>query len=690
MTGKPETLLSAIHQSIQLLPSSAQHPFSTSSEEASKHLQDIMDNATAIATSLFEHRNLDFSNAKLVSLLRQETQLRHTLHVTAHSTKTIGEALRRKPSLRYGEDIPLDRSTLVDWCIARLEAWVKSVKMEAFADPKPEGLTMIIGGQVLVIDADLAIDRSDASKPTVKVSGTKTSYAIPNEGAPSTGGGPVSLDAFLGMDLQKFIDEVHKPDDERDPVRAAKLADICIEHLAYLSLLDKLAARPPPAGGLRWFNEFDSLCHSLQAFAKREAEAAASALAVDRPPLDIFLLRGHALPLPYLTAPSVSFLAHISPRAYLTMLRDTAATTPDHDSWPQFDIPLMQVRHYVSKGGAEGMTTAILRLVQCPYPPLVPADVVPFTERPTFALGPGKAESEYAFPKVETPQADDPMGDPSAMEVQEERYQWVLDFTDGGRSDGVVMSQIRMRDIELIINPLSGMDASLDTVPIVAFGTGSWVDLLLKPQAGVSPERYTTLYQSPTSAHPPLQLRLTSPEEPGYFLQKVPVRTMKEIWGILEIVREQCWLNEMLTVCQWQPEGIESKPSGEVAPASLPMEDEEVTEDDLTALLTGTLTPRKLPVNVALPTDAPDDAALFGDDLDIAKPRRPRIVMTCPERPPMSGLVEIVVRYDETRSRGVAVEVNGAMGANLTDAVLEEVCRRGGALGLAGRIWISA
>ncbi|KAI4526160.1 hypothetical protein K525DRAFT_189837 [Schizophyllum commune Loenen D] len=687
MANNSETLLSAIHKCIQLLPSTAphsssvHHPFSTDSEEAYQHLQDIMGNVNSIATSLLDHRNVNFSNPKLIALLRQETQIRHTLHVTAHSTKTIGEALRKKPSLRYGEDIPLNRAVIVDWCIQRFESWAKAAGLDAFwdedtykAQKKTGNFVMTIGGKVLVIDADLAIDNIDPSKPTVRVSGTKTAYAYA-DGAPSTEDGPVSLDAFLVMDLQKFFEEVQKPDDERNPVRAAKLADVCTEHLAYLNLLDKLAARPGPAGGLRWFNVFDSLCHSLQAFAKREAEAAASALSVDRPPLDIFLLRGHALPLPYLTAPTVSFLAHISPRAYLTMLRDTGVTIPDHASWPQFDIPQMQVRHYVSKGGAEGMTAATLRLVRCDYPSLVPAEVMPFTERPTFALSPGKAESEYAFPTPVPPRG-------------QERYQWVLDFTDGGRSDGVVMSQTRMRDLELLINPESGMDASLDAVGMVAFAEGSWVDLLLN---AVTSERYTAVYQSPTNAHPPLQLRLIAPEEPGYFLQKVPVRTMKEIWGVLEIVREQCWLNEMLTVVQWQPEGINSKPSAGATPNGPPTESDEVTDDELAALLNGTITPRMLPVNVFLPTEAP--AALFGgmsDDLDLSKPRRPRIVMTCPERPSMPGLVEIVVRYDETRSRGVAVEVNGAMGSGLSDEVLEEVCRRGGALGLAGRVWSSS
>jgi hypothetical protein len=69
----------------------------------------------------------------------------------------------------------------------------------------------------------------------------------------------------------------------------------------------------------------------------------------------------------------------------------------------------------------------------------------------------------------------------------------------------------------------------------------------------VSPERYTALYvnifvyicerithnvyfqKSPNSIHPPLQLRLMPPEEPGFLLQRVPVHSMKEVWGILEV-----------------------------------------------------------------------------------------------------------------------------------------------------------
>lgn len=48
-----------------------------------------------------------------------------------------------------------------------------------------------------------------------------------------------------------------------------------------------------------------------------------------------------------------------------------------------------------------------------------------------------------------------------------------------------------------------------------------------------------------------------------------------------QIIREQCWLNEILSGCQWVPEGMEAPP-----PTSEP-EDISVTEDELQAVLKG-------------------------------------------------------------------------------------------------------
>jgi hypothetical protein len=39
--------------------------------------------------------------------------------------------------------------------------------------------------------------------------------------------------------------------------------------------------------------------------------------------------------------------------------------------------------------------------------------------------------------------------------------------------------------------------------------------------------------------------------------------------------------------------------------------------------------------------------------------------MTIPERPPISGLVEISVRTDLTKPKGVSVDVSGALSADL-------------------------
>ena len=64
--------------------------------------------------------------------------------------------------------------------------------------------------------------------------------------------------------------------------------------------------------------------------------------------------------------------------------------------------------------------------------------------------------------------------------------------------------------------------------------------------------------------------------------------------------------------------------------------------------------------------------------------------MTLPERPPISGLVEIDVSLDATRPRGVAVNLSGAMSADLNIEMLEEVCRRGGLFSLPGRVWASS
>ncbi|KAG5646798.1 hypothetical protein DXG03_002175 [Asterophora parasitica] len=410
--------------------------------------------------------------------------------------------------------------------------------METFKDDGREGGTIVVlGGKVLVIDVEFFVSREDPLKPIITVSSVKTQYAITDSEGASNSGGSTSLDAFLRTSIENFCVEVHKPEDVRNLEHAARLGGSILDHLRYLVMLDRLAARKVKEGdGLKWFLDLDELGPIVEAFAKNEAEMVASSLALAHAPLDIFLLRSHALPLPYLTSPSISFLVYLSPLAYLTLLRRPAGPTAiqDDQKLPQFDISLATLRRNISSI-PQGVALVTLSLNAAHSGQVFPATMAmpTFTARPTFPLVPQGSDLEHVFPKtVGQSNSITLSGDPG-------QYTWMLDFTNGGKNLGIVMSQSRMREIELVVNPLGGID-TLNTVTMMSFGTGSWVDLLLNSEASVSPERYTALY----------------------------------------VVREQCWLNEILSGCQWFAEGLTNTKD------ELP-DEKPATEEELQAVLDG-------------------------------------------------------------------------------------------------------
>lgn len=195
-----------------------------------------------------------------------------------------------------------------------------------------------------------------------------------------------------------------------------------------------------------------------------------------RAPLDIFLQRAHALPLPYLNCPSLSFLVYLSPRAYLSLLRQQqqqrAIDVEGHEL--PLNASLSQIRDFLSSY-PRGATTVTLQLTSHSGLQIFPASVsMPsLTSRPTFPLCLKGPELEHVF--LEAPVA--PI-DISASTSSSQHYSWALDFTFGGRSPGIVLSQSRMRDIEMILNPLGGMD-NVPPVGILSFQPGSWVSLLV-------------------------------------------------------------------------------------------------------------------------------------------------------------------------------------------------------------------
>lgn len=86
-------------------------------------------------------------------------------------------------------------------------------------------------------------------------------------------------------------------------------------------------------------------------------------------------------------------------------------------------------------------------------------------------------------------------------------------------------------------------------------------------------------------------------------------------------------------------------------------------------IASGTYTPRSIPVNVYVLSPA-------------------GIGLTFPERPPMPGMVIISVALNG--AAGATVKVQGAMGADVQTSTLEEAVRRGGTLGLPGRVWAAS
>ncbi|KAF9472140.1 hypothetical protein BDN70DRAFT_503976 [Pholiota conissans] len=672
-----QTLLSSLENFAKhdVFPQHASHPFATAAPESCGLLQDLINTTAQLSDSLSAYdASLQWTNPKLISLMRQHTNIEHSSQSSAKNLHHLIDVLSKRTGVSYGEDVPLLATSVPEWCIDQLKNWGTSVGMETF---KEGSSTVVLGGKSLVIDVDFTISHENPLKPMLKVANVKTANALlPNSNSHTTNtnsGSSTSalLDAFLKDGIEKYCNEMQKDENTRDPQYAARLRRDVLDHLRYLVLLDGLASRKDD-GGIRWFTDIDELWPVLNGLAKMESKVVASSLSLQKAPLDIFLLRGHSLPLPYLISPSISFLAYISPLVYLSLIRHGKAdqtTGNNANDDLTIDVLLSDVRARLPTL-TTGVTIATLSLEKLSeahlYPPSMSMPSV--TARPTFLLAASAADLDHSFPQLDGFGMEENSSPP---------FSWVLDFTAGGKRPGVIMSQSRMKFIELVVNPLGG-DGSVVT-DIMAFGSGSWVDQLLNPGNTASPERYTALYRSPNFLHPPLQLRLTAPEEPGFTLERIPVHSIKEIWGILEVVREQCWLNEILLGSHWTPEGLKSEEE------DIPADDTTATEDELQALLSGTFVPRKIPVNVFLPTGVNATDNLF----DIAPISGPKIVMTSPTRSPMSGLIEITVTHDESKPRGISVDVQGAMGYELKAVELEEICRRGGTLGLSGRVWAS-
>ena len=164
----------------------------------------------------------------------------------------------------------MDQADVVDWCVSQLEECGKMAGMEAFKEAETNGkITLILGGKVLVVDIELAVDRSDEDHPKLSVIALKTSYASPVSGA--TTEGSASMNGFLMDYIREFIVEAHKTLGEQDTKKAGNSVRGFLAHMRYLMKLDGMANQEGDSG-LRWFNSIDVLALTAEGRAKAEAQ----------------------------------------------------------------------------------------------------------------------------------------------------------------------------------------------------------------------------------------------------------------------------------------------------------------------------------------------------------------------------------------------------------------------------------
>ena len=178
----------------------------------------------------------------------------------------------------------------------------------------------------------------------------------------------------------------------------------------------------------------------------------------------------------------MSFLTYLSPLAYLTLLHDSKGQEQKEtdDSFPPLDLTLQQLRLRLTHLN-KGVTIATLSLENLSEAHLYPSSMAMpnVTTRPTFPLVPAVSELDHNFPQF---------GDNFSVAVDSHDsnntfsgpYTWVLDFTHGGKRPGVVTSQSRMKEIELVVNPLGGNDGLNGVSEMLSFSAVGWIDLLVR------------------------------------------------------------------------------------------------------------------------------------------------------------------------------------------------------------------
>ncbi|PVG03088.1 hypothetical protein CPB86DRAFT_811200 [Serendipita vermifera] len=288
--------------------------------------------------------------------------------------------------------------------------------------------------------------------------------------------------------------------------------------------------------------------------------------------VDTFALRSSGFHFPFLHSFSLSFLLYLPPLAYLTLLRSysqqESKDTSENSNYPS-DIPTSWTRKLLIDGPArERLQIPIATLAYDPNlkpPPSHTSSAMDIEGGQSITREHIASQledtmewnnaAEYTFPTF--------LSSTPSSEAQGGRGVWTLSFSLGKAGQPFILSQSRMKRVaaaihqEMALQIMPGLDILTLGAGAVAIGP-SWLDLTLEPRT-IQPSRvYTSRYRPSTDAQRQMQNvelvnTLTAVVEPGLALGKIPVKTLREAYDVMAIVKEQVWLNSLLQGAGFKP-----------------------------------------------------------------------------------------------------------------------------------------
>ncbi|KAG8874941.1 hypothetical protein FRB97_005517 [Tulasnella sp. 331] len=538
----------------------------------------------------------------------------------------------------YGTDPPLDRAMLPGWIIEQIERYVKAAGMDVFPDSDEDGrTTLACAGKIIVMDIALfqevryptrGPDEIVAPLPEAILELKELKISRASVGgdttAPSTRHPPI--ERLLHGSLSRFILEALK--EETDPLRLREAGETFRDQVAPLLTLDRLAHAEAGGVGERWFKEGDVIEGIGMDLATREAESVAGA---------------------YLTESTAA-------RGLVTLATLTLSTSPDSASSTNHLLSLLPPDFSL-------LPSSTLSEDQLNH-------VFPLSTTTATPPSPINATSSSNVPPTEPDSPSTPV-----------TRGFVLDF---GKS-GIVMRRQAMSRLAWVQDAggMLGMDSEESNGTMMegggaydAYAAPAWMDLLVNPKAKIRSQRYES-YSTRTTDRPPLHHFLAPSGEAGFVLGQIRVSKMSDVWRIVEVVKEQAWLNDTLRGFCWTSNKLAStSPSGmgEAALTSSSVDDMAypLNEDDLESFLHNVQTPKEITVQVSVQATCPN----------------PSIHLTVPLPRLGLPLLSFSVTYDPTAKRGVRVDLPELEVGWKDD--MEEIVRRGGISTLAGWVWKKA